>query len=111
MAGMARPTSLTAERRDVIERALAGGAPLSVAAASAGVSARTVSRWLGEGLLVRRALAAVPGPESETPDDPARWDDEAVQRALVRAVLQAAQHDWRAASWLLRQRWPNRYGR
>jgi hypothetical protein len=51
-------------------------------------------------------------PESETPDGPATFeDDEAVQRALLRAVLQAAQHDWRAASWLLSKRWPERYGR
>jgi hypothetical protein len=108
---VARPSALTAERRDAIERALAGGAPISVAAASAGVSARTVSRWLGEGLIVRRDLAAVPELDETTVGPTAVEDDEAVQRALVRAVVRAAQHDWRAASWLLRQRWPTRYGR
>jgi hypothetical protein len=107
---MARPSSLTAERRDAIERALAGGAPLSVAAAAGEVSPRTVSRWLEEGLVVRRELTAVPEPGA-----PAvalsEHDGEAIQRALVGSVLAAARHDWRAATWLLERRWPDRYRR
>jgi hypothetical protein len=110
MGPMARPSSLTAERREAIETALARGAPLSVAAAAAGVSARSVSTWLRQGRVARRSLSAVP-----EPDEPASGgvpgDDEAIQRALVGAVLAAARVDWRAAAWLLERRWPERYRR
>jgi hypothetical protein len=109
-ADVARPSSITDKRRDAVERALAAGAPLRVAASSAGVSARTVSRWLEDGLVVRRTLSAVPdefAASTELPDD-----DEAVQRGLLASVLEAARKgDWRASVWLLRTRWPARYGR
>jgi hypothetical protein len=87
-ADVARPSSITDERRDAVERTLAAGAPLRVAAASAGVSARTVSRWLEDGLVVRRSLSAVPDEldaSRELPDD-----DEAIQRELLATVLGAA---------------------
>jgi hypothetical protein len=108
MFGMARPQALTDERRDAIERALAAGAPLSVAAAAGDVSARSVSRWLGEGRVVRRTLSAVPEPDLSGGE---LVEDEQLQRALVASVLRASQHDWRAATWLLEKRWPQRYAR
>jgi len=86
---MARPSSLTDERREAIERALAAGAPLNVAAASAGVAPRSVSRWLTEGRIVRRELSAVP--EADAPaDGDLPDDDEAIQRELLASVLRAA---------------------
>jgi hypothetical protein len=103
---MARPSSLTAERREAVERALAQGAPLSVAAASAEVSPRTVSRWLTEGRVVRRRLAAAPEPEP-----PAPGEDLSVEKALVATVLRAAREDWRAAIALLRWREQRRRSR
>jgi hypothetical protein len=111
---MVRPSSPTSERRDRIERALAAGAPLNVAAASAGVSPRSVSRWLEQGRIARRYLSAVPEPgaaESAPADPGLPADDEAIQRALVGAVLRASQNDWRAATWLLERRWPQRFSR
>jgi hypothetical protein len=108
---MARPSSLTAERREAVERALAQGAPLTVAAASAGVSPRTVSRWLAEGEVVRRDLVAVPEPEDPAAGGALADDAVGIERALVGAVLTAAKSDWRAATWLLERRWPTRYAR
>jgi hypothetical protein len=110
MAGMPRPSTATPERLKAIEGALARGAPLSVAAASAGVSRRTVSRWLQEGYIARRSLSAVPD-QSEPDGATGDADDEAIQRALLGTVLRASREDWRAAAWLLRRRWPERYGR
>ena len=110
---MARPSSLTDERREAAERALATGAPLSVAAAAADVSPRTLSRWLEDGLVVRRELVAVPEPgePSAGGGGALREDDVGIERALVGAVLTAAKTDWRAATWLLERRWPRRYAR
>jgi hypothetical protein len=110
MDGMARPSSFTAQRGDRIERALAAGAPLHVAGAAGGVSARTVARWLERGKLVRRSLSAVPEPD-DVEDSTLPADDGAIQRALLGSVLSAARHDWRAATWLLERRWPDRYAR
>jgi hypothetical protein len=107
MIGMPRPTIYTAERGEAIERVLAQGAPLTVAAAAANVSSRTVSRWLHEGLVVRRSLSAVQDTgAADIPDN-----DEAIQRELVGIVMHAAETDWRAARWLLEERWPGRYRR
>jgi hypothetical protein len=108
MESMARPTSLTTERREVIERALGAGAPLRVAAASAGVSARTLSRWLAQGHVVRRELRVVPDASGE---DSLPDDDVEIQRTLLSTVYRAAEAgDWRASAWLLAKRWPQRYG-
>ena len=105
---MPRPPALTDERRDAIERALAAGAPLSVAAAAGNVSSRSVSRWLGDGSVVRRKLSGVPEPDASAGGE---LDEEQLQRALVASVVRAAQHDWRAATWLLERRWPSRFAR
>lgn len=96
-----RPSALTAERREAVEKALAAGAPLTAAAASADVSLRTVSRWLEEGAVVRRQLAAAPA-LVESPVGTSEEID--VERVLVATVLRAARNDWRAAIALLRWR-------
>jgi hypothetical protein len=103
---MGRPSSLTAERRETVEAALASGAPLSVAAASAGVSTRTVNRWLEDGLVARRRLVAVPEPNESATDLPG---EETIERAVIGAILKAAKTDWRAAAWLAERRWPRKY--
>jgi hypothetical protein len=97
---VARPSSLTADRREAAERALTAGLPLSVAAASADVSPRTISRWLQDGLIVRRHLAAAPEPPPAEPAPP----EPDVEKVLVGVVLRAARDDWRAAIALLRWR-------
>jgi hypothetical protein len=102
---MGRPSALTVERREAVEKALAAGAPLAVAAASAQVTPRTVSRWLAKGRVVRRQLAAAPEPEPGWQVDRPSNDGELdVERALVATVLRASQRDWRAAIALLRWR-------
>ena len=53
---MARPTKATAQAVETVETALARGATIPMAAAAAGVSPRTVSGWLREGVVVRRRL-------------------------------------------------------
>jgi hypothetical protein len=106
---VARPSGFTDARRETIEATLATGAPLAVAASAAGVSKRTVSRWLENGAVARRRLAAVPDPveEDELPEE------EKIERAVIRTILAAAVqgNDWRAAAWLAERRWPKKYGR
>jgi hypothetical protein len=103
---MGRPSSLTAERRETIEAALASGVPLSVAAASVGVSERTVNRWLEDGLVARRRLVAVPEPGGDSADLPGEGT---IERAVIGSILKAAKTDWRAAAWLAERRWPRKY--
>jgi predicted nucleic acid-binding Zn ribbon protein len=38
-------------------------------------------------------------------------EEERPQASLIGAILEASKHDWRAASWLLTHRWPERFGR
>ena len=38
-------------------------------------------------------------------------EEERLQGGLVSSIIQASQHDWRAAAWILSRRWPERYGR
>ena len=87
------------------------GTPVSIAASAAGVSTRTVFRTLEDGRVVRCSLSAV-----SDDNQPDRGDvvenDETVQRALLGVVLRAAKNgDWRAATWILAKRWPERYAR
>jgi hypothetical protein len=97
---MARPTKLTEERADDLAVLLGSGAPVEVAARSAGVSRRTLDRWLRQDELregVERARAS--RPES--------IDALGEARAVV-LILRAALTDWRAAAWWLEHRHPQR---
>ncbi len=102
---MARPSALTPERQEAVERALQAGAPLTVAAAAGEVSTRTISRWLEEGRVVRRRLSAAPEPEREhmVPHEATAAEPD-VEKVLVSVVLRAARDDWHAAIALLRWR-------
>jgi hypothetical protein len=105
---MARPSSLTDSVRAELERDLAQGVPVVVAAQRVGRSPRTVHAWLERGLVARRRLSAAPEPEPALDDD----DDERIQAALMGVVMKAAQRgSWTAARWVLEQRWPSRYAK
>jgi hypothetical protein len=110
MVGMSRPSSLTAERRETIEQALGAGAPIDVAAASAGVSARSVSHWLQDGSVVRRELTPAPEPIGE--EVPLTERLAQAEPGLVAAVITAAQRGrWMAAAGILERAWPERWAR
>jgi hypothetical protein len=61
MAGRGRPTKLTPERRDDLVLLLAAGASTARAARCVGVSERSVTRWLRDGLAERVRLARAAG--------------------------------------------------
>ena len=108
MGRMARPSKATPEAVELAEQALARGAPVSTAASVAGVSRRTLDYWLASGTVVRRRLHVA----GATVDDIAAPDEAQMERGLVASVIRAAQGgDWRAATWLLEHRWPDRYAR
>jgi hypothetical protein len=50
---MGRPTLLTPEMRERVERELSAGAPQRVVARRAGVGERTLRRWIGDGKISR----------------------------------------------------------
>lgn len=110
---MARPSTLTNEVRAELERELAQGVPVVVAAQRVGRSPRTVHAWLQSGAVVRRRLAAAPEPVPDLEQEPdLPDDDERVQAALVGVIMKAAQRgSWPAAKWILETRWPQRYAR
>lgn len=91
---MARTTKRTAERVERILEALSGGQTRRVAAACGGVSDDTLRRWImADRELSKRVSAA----ESQA------------EIALVTCIRNAANHDWRAAAWLLERRDPERW--
>jgi hypothetical protein len=104
-----RPSKASPEVVESVERALASGATIAMAAAAAGVSRRTVDSWLANGVVVRRRLRSVPEPEPLSGDG--RFSDEVIEEAMVAAILKAAPVDWRAARFILQSRWPDRWGR
>jgi hypothetical protein len=52
------PTKLSDKVRTDLERELADGVPVAVAAQRADVGRRTLTRWIAEGAVVRRRLVA-----------------------------------------------------
>ena len=72
---MSRPSKATAQAVETVETALARGATIPMAAAAAGVSPRTVSSWLRDGVVVRRHLRSVPDEPEQTTGG--RFSDEA----------------------------------
>jgi len=105
---VARPSKATAQTVELVKTALAQGATIPMAAAAAGVSRRTVDGWLARGVVVRRRLRSVP--EREPSAGTGRFSDEAIEQAMVAAILKAAPVDWRAARFILQSRWPDRWG-
>jgi hypothetical protein len=101
-----RPGKLTAARQRRIIDAIRLGARRDEAAAAAGISRRSLQNWLARG---------------ELDGERGRYRDfaEAVRTAEAQAELAAlrtiekaaAGGDWRASSWLLERRFPQRWGR
>lgn len=97
-------------RPDVVHRVLqvlTAGGHLATAADAAGISAKTLSNWLGRG---RNSDA----PEDEGYRAFAAQVDQARGEAETRniaIVAQAAQGDWKAAAWMLERGWPERWSR
>jgi len=94
---MARPTKRNPAVEDQILRALAAGQARWPAAALAGVSGTTLSRWVADdeafALEVHRAEA------------------QAVATALGTITKAAASGTWQAAAWWLERRYPAEWGR
>jgi hypothetical protein len=88
---MARITKRTDERVERILEALSSGQTRRVAAACGGVSDDTLRRWIQADTQLSLRVSAA---ESQA------------QIALVACIRNAADHDWRAAAWLLERRDP-----
>jgi hypothetical protein len=113
---MARRSLLSPERREAIERDLADGLLLAVVAERAGVSERSLHRWLAEGRIVRQSVepSKTGSPEIKgtavEPDLQERLA--AAEPALVSVVLAAAKRgSWQAALALLERTFPERWAR
>jgi hypothetical protein len=112
-----RESLLTEELRGKVERELAAGTPVSVAAQRLGLSRRSLTRWLSEGRVVRRQLDAVPaGPDLDLPavrrSASLSEQLEKAEPALVAAIAAAAKRgSWQAAAWLLERSHPERWAR
>ena len=93
-------TLLTDELRAEVERDLAAGTSVALTAARAGVSRRTLTRWLERGRVVRRRLAVAKPRALEPPPDEAELIGllgTAARAGNVRAavLLLEHQHGWR----------------
>jgi hypothetical protein len=116
MRGVARPSKLTDQVRSEVERELALGTPVVVAAQRSGISPRTLSRWLAAGLVGHRP----PPVEPTTPKlDLEPGDDDSIdarlraaEPGLVAVVLESARRgSWQAAAFLLERSNPARWAR
>jgi hypothetical protein len=110
MSRVGRPSKASPPVVESVERALASGATVAMAAAAAGVSPRTVDSWIARGVVARRRLRSVPEPDREPVPGDGRFSDEVIEEAMVAAILKAAPVDWRAARFILQSRWPERWG-
>ena len=97
-----RRSKLTPARRKQIIAAVAAGVPVKYASAKAGVTDATVWRW------VQRGKAEGKGIYFDFAEALDRAQAESVA-ALVAQVAEAAEKDWRAASWLLTRRAPDHF--
>lgn len=98
-----RPRLLTPELETDLVVLLANGLSVRSAARVVGVSRRSLTRWLADGLRERVAEARVARPESA---------DALTEARLVVAIARAATlGEWRAAAWWLERRHPERWAR
>jgi hypothetical protein len=98
MAG--RPTKLTPEVETDLVLLLSNGLSICSAARVVGVSRRSLTRWLADGMAERVAEARASRPRST--------DALTEARMVVALAKAAALGDWRAAAWMLERRWPVR---
>ena len=112
--GLGRPTKLTAEVRAKVLDCLSVGAYAYTAAAAAGIAESTYYAWLDRGKAARDRIDAGESVHEdeleflEFSESVTRVTAEAELRAL-QAVQDACLTDWRAASWFLERRHPQRW--
>jgi hypothetical protein len=102
---MARPSKLNGEVKERLVRALAIGTTHELACGYAGVSTRSLQRWLKEGREAKSGAAA------ELFKEIARAEGEAMVGWMAVIERAARDGDWRAAAWKAERRWPQFYGR
>jgi hypothetical protein len=110
-----RPTLLDDELRHDLERELAAGVPVAVAAQRFGVGSRTLHRWLAAGL-VRRELPAQPVVHDVVHygADEVSLDDRLLRAepGLVAEIIAASRRgSWQASAWLLERIAPQRWAK
>jgi transposase len=102
---MPRPTKLNPERQAQICGYVAEGHSREVAAQACGVAATTVYRWM------KRGEANPDSSYGEFCTALKRADAEA-EIACLRTIKAAANAgDWKAAAWMLKRRYPEKWGR
>lgn len=112
-----RPTSLTPAVHEALIEHLEAGHAIRHAAALAGVSERSVHRWLAhgyEGLALEEN--GEPVPEHLSPFVTLLADVERARAVSVNAHLHniataAADGSWQASAWKLERSFPNEYGK
>jgi transposase len=110
-----RPTKYSPEIGERIVAALQIGAPVETAAAAAGITRETVRQWIKLGANMPSRKGALPTGQDGRPLLKTFGDfSSAVTRAFqsveikcLHAIMGA--EDWRAKSWLLMNRHPDRY--
>jgi hypothetical protein len=115
MGQVSRPSALTAELREQVERELADDVPVVVVAQNAGVSPRTVHSWLKAGRVERRRTPEPLDVDlASAPEDEPTLDEKliAAEPGLAAVILAAAQRgSWQAALAILERRLPERWSR
>ena len=101
---MARPTKLTPELQKRITDAIQGGVDKKVAAAMAGIAESTFYDWLDQG----RKPDALPE-FSEFSESIERAEAEAEVVKVSRISIAANNGNWKAASWWLERKHPERW--
>lgn len=96
-----RPTKLTPEVETDLVLLLANGLSIRSAARVVGVSRRSLTRWLADGLAERVAQARASRPDTTEALTEARM--------VVALAKAAALGEWRAGAWMLERRWPERW--
>lgn len=104
---MPRPCTFTDQLGGTIARAVEAGLTLTAACGVAGVSRRTVNKWLAEGKRLDRL-----NPESDAPLAAfARMVQGARAVAACNVINSASKYDWQAAAYMLELLDPDTFGR
>ena len=98
-----RPTKLTTAIQNKIVAAVKRGAPLTAAAAAAGISSSAVMQWMKWGKEGKK------GGFEGFADDVTRAREAAID-VYVRSVWEASENDHRAAAWMLARLDPQNFG-
>jgi hypothetical protein len=107
---MAAPSRLTDDLRRQIERDLASGVSQAATAQRAGVSPRSLRRWLHDGRINPPPSPPVPAPDAEPV--PRRQRLARAEPGLVAAIVAASERgSWQAAAWLLERAFPEHWAK